>query len=73
MDNQLTVADIANIKTILEAACSRGVFRANEMSQVGVAYDKVCAFLEQANLQLQQQQLQQTQETQPMPKGDSDA
>jgi hypothetical protein len=54
MDTQLTVADIANIKTLLEAACARGAFRANEMSQVGTIYDKVDRFLQQASQQSQQ-------------------
>jgi hypothetical protein len=54
MDTQLTVADIANIKTLLEAACARGSFRANEMSQVGQIYDKLSLFLEQAASQVQQ-------------------
>jgi hypothetical protein len=51
MDTQLTVADIATIKTLLEAACARGAFRANEMSQVGATYDKIDRFLTQASMQ----------------------
>ena len=66
MDNQLSVADIASVKSLLEAACTRGAFRANEMSQVGRVYDKLSLFLDHATAQLQQQQ------TTP-PKGDSNA
>jgi len=51
MDTQLTVADIANIKTLLEAACARGAFRANEMSNIGATYDKITVFLQQAQTQ----------------------
>lgn len=54
MDTQITVADIANIKTLLEAACARGAFRANEMSQVGQIYDRITLFLDQATAQMQQ-------------------
>jgi hypothetical protein len=45
---QLTVADIASIKSLIEAACGRGTFRASELSTVGALYDKLDAFLNQA-------------------------
>ena len=61
MDTQLTVADIAHIKTLLEAACARGSFRANEMSQVGQIYDKLTLFLDHAATQMQPQVTQQPQ------------
>ena len=61
MEPQLTVADIANIKTLLEAACARGSFRANEMSQIGQIYDKLTLFLDHAAAQMQQQATQQPQ------------
>jgi hypothetical protein len=56
-DIQLTVADMASIKSLLEAACNRGAFKAHEMSGVGVVYDKLSKFLEQtaAHLAAQQQ------------------
>lgn len=54
MQNQLTVADIASIRTLIEAACARGAFRANEMTQVGSVYDKVSLFLEEAASRIQQ-------------------
>lgn len=66
MEIQLSVADIANVKSLLEAACSRGAYRANEMSQVGLVYDKISLFLDQTAAQLQQQQTT-------TPKGDSNA
>lgn len=67
MDNQLTVADIASVKSLIEAGCARGTFRANEMTQIGQLYDKVIAFLNAANITLNQQPLNQT------PQGDSNA
>lgn len=55
MENvQLTVADMASIKGIIEAACTRGAFRAAEMASVGEIYNKVSAFVDQAVAQLQQ-------------------
>ena len=47
MENiQLTIADLASIKSTIEAACSRGAFKADEMVQVGTVYNKLTAFLE---------------------------
>ena len=43
---QLTIADLASIRNVLDAACSRGAFNAAEMSQVGEVYNKLTAFLE---------------------------
>ena len=49
MENkQLTIADLASIKTLLDTACARGAFRGNEMRIVGEIYDKLSAFLEAA-------------------------
>lgn len=47
-DTTLTVADIANLKQIVEVATSRGAFQAGELSQVGAVYDKVCVWLQSA-------------------------
>lgn len=59
MENvQLTVADLASIKTLLEAACTRGAFKANEMSMVGNVYDKLTQFLTQTAAQSQAQPAQ---------------
>ena len=50
MENtQLTLADLASIHSIIEAATTRGAFRANELTQVGAIYDKLTAFLQAAN------------------------
>lgn len=54
----LTVADLASIKTLLEASCTRGAFRAAEMTQVGRLYDKLATFLQQHELQSETQPVQ---------------
>ena len=52
MENtQLTLADLASIQSIIEAASTRGAFRANELAQVGAIYDKLSAFLKVAQAQ----------------------
>lgn len=55
-DVQLTVADLASIKSLLEAACNRGAFKAHEMSNVGLIYDKLTKFVEYSAAQLAAQQ-----------------
>ena len=53
MENiQLTLADMASIKTIIEAAVSRGAYQANELSTVGGIYDKLSAFIENTQAHL---------------------
>lgn len=54
----LTIADLASIKTLLDAACTRGAFKAAEMTQVGSLYDKLSAFLTQHASQIEQQSVQ---------------
>ena len=49
----LTIADLASIKSIIEAASTRGAFRANELTVVGAMYDKLTAFVEAAQAQAQ--------------------
>ena len=52
MENtQLTIANLASIHSIIEAASQRGAFRANELTQVGAVYDKLSAFLQAAQAQ----------------------
>ena len=53
MENtQLTIADLASIHSIIEDASQRGAFRANELTQVGAVYDKLSAFLQTAQAQV---------------------
>ena len=41
----LSVTDLTNIRSIIDVAVRRGVFGASEISGVGLAYDKLNAFL----------------------------
>lgn len=69
MENiQLTIADLASIRSILEAASQRGAFKANELTHVGTVYDKLSAFL-----QATQAQLESDTENQTQPPGESNA
>lgn len=50
-NSQLTIADLASVHSLIEAACSRGAFKASEMSQVGQVFDKLSNFLNAASRQ----------------------
>lgn len=54
-DAQLTVADLASLRSLLEAACNRGAFKAQEMTSVGAVYDKLSRFLDLAAQAAEQQ------------------
>ena len=45
MDNQLSITDLAVLKSIIEVASTRGAFQAGEMRQIGEVYDKLTSFL----------------------------
>lgn len=54
MENpQLTIADLASLHSVIEAACTRGAFKADEMTQVGQVYDKLTGFLQSIQAQSQ--------------------
>ncbi len=56
MENaQLTLADLASLHSLIDAACTRGAFKAPEMSRVGEIYDKLTRFLDTAMQQSQEQ------------------
>ncbi len=56
MDNQtITVTDLGGLKNIIDLACTRGAFRAEEMQQVGELYNKLNNFLEAIVAQAQAQ------------------
>ena len=68
MENaQLTIADLASIHALIDAACTRGAFKAPEMSRVGEIYDKLSRFLDAAAQQAQEQT------EQAPPQGDTNA
>lgn len=43
---ELTIQDLAALRSIVDVASSRGAFKPNEMVAVGTAYNKLAAFLE---------------------------
>lgn len=56
MENvQLTIADLGSIHSIIDAACTRGAFKAAEMKQIGEVYDKLTAFLKQVQARQEQE------------------
>ena len=70
MENaQLTIADLASLKQIIDAASTRGAFRAAEMKSVGEIYNKLSAFLDAA---IAQQKAQEAEQAQP-PQGEENA
>ena len=56
MENQITVVDLARIRTIIETACTRGAFQAPEMRTVGEVYERLTAFLNTVVAQAESQQ-----------------
>lgn len=75
MENpNLTLSDIASIKSIIEATCARGMFKAQEMSHVGALYDKICAFIAymepQAQAIAEAHAMQQAQSEEPTQQGE---
>jgi hypothetical protein len=54
MENQtITVSDLNGLREVIDLACTRGAFRANEMQQVGELYSKLSNFLEAVVAQAQ--------------------
>jgi len=70
MENaQLTIADLASLKQLIDAACTRGAFRAAEMKSVGDVYEKLSAFLDAI---VAQQKAQEAEQAKP-PQGEQNA
>lgn len=42
---QITVQDLAGLQNVIDVACQRGAFRAEEMKLVGELYDRLASFL----------------------------
>lgn len=54
MENQtvsLSVSDLILLQNIVQVACERGAFRANEMTEIGQCYDRLSAWLAQMTAQ----------------------
>lgn len=60
----LSVADLISIRNLIDAACSRGTFKANEMAAVGEIYNRLNAFVEAAQQQVQPTEPQQPEQAQ---------
>jgi hypothetical protein len=43
---ELNLNDLMSVKNLIDIVTARGVFKANELSSVGVLYDKLSAFLD---------------------------
>lgn len=57
----LNLNDLVAMKSLIDIVTPRGAFRAEEMSGVGRLYDKLSAFLAEAQRQAQAQQPEQPQ------------
>ena len=55
---ELNLNDLIAMKNLIEVVTQRGVFKANELSSVGVLFDKINTFLEAAQAQAQAAQPQ---------------
>ena len=53
---ELNLNDLAALRSIIDAASSRGAFKPNEMVAVGQTYNKLAAFLESAAKQAEESQ-----------------
>ena len=49
--NELTIQDLAILKGIIELSTERGVFKAPELSTVGIVYNKLEMFLKEVEAQ----------------------
>jgi len=55
----LSITDLALIKNVIDVACSRGAFQAQEMKTVGEVYERLTGFLTQVVQQAEAEQAQQ--------------
>lgn len=51
----LSIQDLASLKSIIDVASQRGAFKPNEMAQVGATYNKLDAFLNEIQRQQEAQ------------------
>ena len=56
---ELTIQDLAAMRTLVDVASARGAFRPNEMVSVGTLYDKLNAFLTEIQKQAEAAKAQQ--------------
>ena len=53
---ELNLSDLLAMRNLIDVVTQRGVFKANELSSVGVLYDKLNSFLESTQQQQQPQE-----------------
>lgn len=58
---ELNLNDLLAMKNLIDVVTQRGAFKANELSSVGVLYDKLNTFLEASKKQQEEQAAQQEQ------------
>lgn len=46
---ELTLNDLVAIRNLIEVVTARGAFKANELSSVGILFDRLTVFLESLN------------------------
>ena len=63
MENNITIADLNLLKSIIDLASRRGAFQASEMKEVGEVYDKLNTFLDAVLAQAAEQEAANNQET----------
>lgn len=74
MENtQLSIADLASLKNIIDAACIRGAFKAQEMKAIGEVYEKLSAFLDAVVAQHKAQEETAEVDQAQQPQGDENA
>ena len=49
LTTNLTLSDLKVVATIIEACALKGVFRSNDLTTVGVVYDKIASILSSVN------------------------
>ena len=57
---ELTITDLINLRSIVEAAVRRGAFNASEISSVGSTFDKLNSFLNSVQAQTSQEKSETT-------------
>ena len=63
MDTNITITDLIAIRNIINTAAERGAFKAEEMADVGTAYNKLSKFLEAVVAQAATQEAEKSAQT----------
>jgi len=63
MDTNITITDLIAIRNIINTAAERGAFKAEEMADIGAAYNKLSKFLEAVVAQAATQEAEKSAQT----------